>query len=235
MRHSSKMLLHQSVVRQSARVLGYQLTGGVSSEFAISTSRWTTHQHTRLCSRSFASYKYEENPFRVLGIPQNSSQEVVKETFVSLAMKNHPDRPGGDAKAFIRLRQAFESIVQANEDVANRSQKRNNQDTNTPNYYDNEEDDHWQVWFFKQTGMDLALDMTEETRDEIVEMYNKIGKSQGDFIKMNKGGYWDMARELAEQQERMQGRRSKPAPLRLAAFGGSGTNDNRMRRRRKRR
>lgn len=228
MRHTPKMMLRQLVAQQRIRILGYQY----ASE---GMKLWARDSSVFPCLRSFASYSYKENPFRVLGIPQNSSHEVVKETFVSAAMKLHPDRPGGDAKAFIRLRQAFESIVHANEEEAQSRRNKHKSDTTT-DYYDNEEDDHWQVWFYKQTGMDLAFDLTEETRDEIVEMYNKIGKSQGDFIKMNKGGYWDMARELAEQHERMQGRRSKPAPLRLAAFGGNGegSNNGTMRRRRKR-
>ncbi len=49
------------------------------------------------------------NPYETLGVRKNCTRDELKEAFRTKAQLVHPDR-GGDATAFIQLRQAFDQI-----------------------------------------------------------------------------------------------------------------------------
>ena len=57
------------------------------------------------------------DPYSVLGVSRNASQEEVKKAYKKLAMKHHPDR-GGDETKFKEISEAYERIInpQANND-----------------------------------------------------------------------------------------------------------------------
>ena len=57
------------------------------------------------------------DPYSVLGVSRNASQEEVKKAYKKLAMKHHPDR-GGDEAKFKEISDAYERIInpQANND-----------------------------------------------------------------------------------------------------------------------
>jgi len=57
------------------------------------------------------------DPYSVLGVSRNASQEEVKKAYKKLAMKHHPDR-GGDEAKFKEINEAYERITnpQANQD-----------------------------------------------------------------------------------------------------------------------
>lgn len=50
------------------------------------------------------------NPYRILGVPDNSSTDDCKRAFRRLAARWHPDNPNGDADKFDEIRKAWETI-----------------------------------------------------------------------------------------------------------------------------
>ena len=168
---------------------------------------------------SFTTASKDDNPFRILGIPDTSSLDQVKHTFLQLALQKHPDVAGsGSADEFMKIRQAFESIVQA--EKAKRQQKQKHRSSSIefdkvevnrsqgsirytghvppPGEDDDDEfdPDHWQSWFHRRTGMNLAFEMSEQTRREVIHAYQTLSAGGKD-----KGGYWELARQLAEHAD----------------------------------
>ena len=50
------------------------------------------------------------NPYKILGVSENDSHDIIKENFRKLARKHHPDK-GGDADQFIKINEAYTTIV----------------------------------------------------------------------------------------------------------------------------
>lgn len=170
-----------------------------------------------------------DNPFDILGIPKNSSYESVKRRFIELAMKTHPDissdsdedEDPGSAENFIHLRQAFEAISEASDGsakiVGNKKQS-------------SWSDDNFKAWFFEETGhQDIMFTMDLATRKEVVNMVET--QSQGG---LDKGGMWEMARNMAEQEKSLKNQKQNHAktPVGLKA-GTQGTASSARRRRRR--
>ncbi|KAI5185526.1 DnaJ-like protein subfamily C member 9 [Nematocida homosporus] len=55
----------------------------------------------------------------VLGCSVDASPEEIKKCFRRLAMKCHPDRPGGSEEGFMRLNQAYDLMRQKDKDQSN--------------------------------------------------------------------------------------------------------------------
>lgn len=55
------------------------------------------------------------SPFKILGIPEGSTVETVKEQYRQLALAHHPDR-GGSAAVFTELNKAYQKALQSAED-----------------------------------------------------------------------------------------------------------------------
>jgi hypothetical protein len=129
-------------------------------------------------------------PYAILGVPQNSDYTIVKQAFLKAAMHHHPDRnsnnrPSADAQAaFIRYRQAFEQIIQKN------SMKGIDESSSEPEISPHFREDH------------LAFEMDDATRKEVIRAYETLSHGGKD-----KGGYWEMARQLAERES------SRPAQV----------------------
>lgn len=135
----------------------------------------------------------ENNPFHILGIPKTSSYQQVKQRFLELALKHHPDvlGDGDDGSEFIRFRAAFEMIRETEDGKARLSGKG--------------EDNHWtdeefQAWFYEETGhQDVLFKIDLSTRKEVIEVANSL--SQGG---LDRGGMWEMARTMAEEEKSLQ-------------------------------
>ncbi len=65
------------------------------------------------------------NYFKELGVNEHSSMNDIKKAFSKLALKHHPDQ-GGDVKAFIDIRSAYQHLL-----VHNSSTQNTNTDSNT--------------------------------------------------------------------------------------------------------
>ncbi|GKY94365.1 hypothetical protein MPSEU_000402400 [Mayamaea pseudoterrestris] len=145
-------------------------------------------------------------PHSVLGVPKQAPLPEVKRAFLQLALMHHPDRAETkSSERFIEVRQAFEEIVSNSNSNGN-----NNNSTTTPNGWSRE---HIQDWWKSQhhdaaTTTDFVnFDMTDETRHEVIQVYRTMAAGGRD-----KGGYWDMARQLAERESANDG---EPPPTRL--------------------
>jgi len=52
------------------------------------------------------------DPYKILDVPRNASQEEIKKKYKQMAMKHHPDKNGGDDTQFKKLRTAYESLTE---------------------------------------------------------------------------------------------------------------------------
>ena len=52
----------------------------------------------------------QKNPYTILGIQPNASQEEIKKAYRKLSLKHHPDR-GGDEEKFKELSAAYEQVT----------------------------------------------------------------------------------------------------------------------------
>lgn len=50
-----------------------------------------------------------EEPYKVLGVPEDSSLEAVEQAYREFVQQDHPDK-GGDREEFVRVKKAYESI-----------------------------------------------------------------------------------------------------------------------------
>lgn len=48
--------------------------------------------------------------YRILGLPNGAGQEEVKQAYRRLALRHHPDRPGGSVVAFERVERAYNDL-----------------------------------------------------------------------------------------------------------------------------
>lgn len=169
----------------------------------------------QLVQYRFSSNATFVNPFRVLGIAQNSDYDTVKAAFLKLAIKYHPDQSGSQ-EDFLRVRGAFEQIVD--------SLKPKNGEPKTRIYSSEEE---FTAWFQNETKQFLSFEMSNATVNEVVKVYKTMSPSGKD-----KGGYWEMARLLAERQANSN--RSKADPVAQITGNDNGSNKTSLRRSRRR-
>ena len=54
--------------------------------------------------------KHSRNPWDILGISEDASQEEIREAFKRLAMKYHPDRDSGDLETFKKINAAYNKL-----------------------------------------------------------------------------------------------------------------------------
>jgi hypothetical protein len=140
------------------------------------------------------------NPFAVLGVAVNSTFAVVRVAFVKLALEHHPDRDSGSTENFLKIRAAFEEIQQdqngnGNADGSSRGGKNGGSGSSGGVPFGWTEDE-LREWYQEETGDFATFTITESTRQEVIEVYKTMLKSG----KPPKGGYWDYARQLTEQE-----------------------------------
>lgn len=203
----------------------------------ISGWRWKSDESkSRLPTRGI----HKDNPFEILGMPKTSSYEEVKGRFLEMALQTHPDlvnqHQSSDDKDgqksdgssdpqrlvddFVKLRQAFEAIRENSDGSARLAQ-----DSEASSW----SDESFQAWFCNETGHgDVMFQMDFKTRKEVAEA---ASQAQGG---LDKGGMWEMARAMAEQQKNIGNLKAKYAAnktQRVEAGNNDGANHRRRRRR----
>jgi DnaJ domain len=167
----------------------------------ISANHFFPNQRSNPPRWSFSTT--DENPYHILNVPIQSSYETVKAAFLKAALRHHPDHSKEtDGAEFVRIRGAFEAIVSYHNNTQMNPVKGNNQqskpwwvkDEKKPPVWKN--DAEFQEWFKQATGEHLSFDMNHETRQEVIRVYRTMSSGGKD-----KGGYWEMARQLAERED----------------------------------
>jgi DnaJ-domain-containing protein 1 len=137
------------------------------------------------------------NPFAVLGVAVNSSFVDVRLAFVKLALEHHPDRESGSTEKFLKVRKAFEEIQQGqngNDGSSEGNSRNSSRGGRTPSGWTQDE---LREWYQDETGDFATFAITESTRQEVIRVYKTMLKSG----KAVKGGYWDFARQLVEEED----------------------------------
>lgn len=140
------------------------------------------------------------NPHAVLGVSATSTYDEVRRAFVKLALEHHPDLSPDDgegAKKFISIRKAFETIrnemLGIDSDNPDSSGTAGEEDATSP--FAGWSPEELREWYRQETGEWLSFDICDKTRNEIIHVYNTMSAGGKD-----KGGYWEMARQLAERE-----------------------------------
>jgi DnaJ-class molecular chaperone len=168
-----------------------------------------------------------DDPFLILGVSQQTTDySTVKSAFLKAAMKHHPDQSSGSGEDFLRVRAAFEQIIAGLKPVKDGGEDQQQQ--RPTRMYRSEQE--FQDWFRNETKQFLSFGMTDDTVNEVVNVYKTMASAGKD-----KGGYWEMARLVTERQANSN-RNGKSDPI-VQITGGTGQespNSSAMRRKRKR-
>lgn len=122
-------------------------------------------------------------PFQVLGISKTASYDEVRQSFVQLALKHHPDTsPNKSGHTFASIRAAFEAI-------------RNDEGRAALVGEAQWTDDSLSTWFHDETGQRLCFHMNSATRREVSHVANTMSPGG-----LDRGGMWEMARTVAQAQ-----------------------------------
>jgi hypothetical protein len=170
-----------------------------------------------------------ENPFEILGIPKTATYQQVKRRFVELALQHHPDTKENDnrneksSEEFIRLRQAFEAVKEDQNGMAS-----TRDELDEESLWSSDEEFH--AWFYEETRhADLLFRMDLMTRKEVIEVGENL--AQGG---LDRGGMWEMARRMAEQEEMLKHQKGKFKKTSLGLEGSPSAPSSSVRRRRNR-
>ena len=132
--------------------------------------------------RNKSSIASSTNPFDVMGIPRDSCADVVRTTFLQLAMRYHPDTSGKDtAEEFQRIRDAFDRI-----------QKSGGKENKNKTWLTEEV---FNVWFEEHTG----LRMDAATRREVMIAYRDGACKNGNTRTRYLPPAWQIAFILEEE------------------------------------
>jgi DnaJ domain len=163
-----------------------------------------------------------------LGIHKTATYQEVKRRFVELALKHHPDKVDDGNKQknmeqFVKFRQAFEAL----REDGNGMTTTNDDDISSSSMWSSDEE--FNAWFYEQTGhADIMFSMDMKTRKEVIDVVHS--HAQGG---LDRGGMWEMARTMAEQQELLKQQKQKFQKTALGLPGSSDSSSS-ARRRRKR-
>ena len=62
--------------------------------------------------KELEEFEMKYNPFRILHLDYNATEDDVKKAYRRFSLKYHPDKPGGNAKKFMMITQAYVYLLQ---------------------------------------------------------------------------------------------------------------------------
>ncbi|KAI1699621.1 dnaJ domain-containing protein [Ditylenchus destructor] len=139
--------------------------------------------------RPFSSSTSKRNPYNVLGLKKECSQEEIKNAFYTLSKKYHPDVAGSDsqsAQKFLEVKDAYDTLK--DEDKPQKYPPYGNWNTGRQRngYYDRQrtysDDDFERAWrsinrdreeFFRGRGPNSFSDFAREARERAFQEYER--------------------------------------------------------------
>ncbi len=187
----------------------------------------------RTKKRNFSQIR-SDNPYEILGISKSATYAEAKKRFLELALKHHPDHASTDNPGdqivskkpddFIRFREAFESLKESMDGKITEVEEGDSTWT----------DEEFLAWYYEETSQsDLTLKMDMKTRKEVIDVV-KSAQSQGG---LDRGGIWEWARRMAEEEEIIKEKKNKikrTVGLGAGAKSSDATTSSLRRRRKKR-
>ena len=177
--------------------------------FSFSSGRDGSDNHHR---RPFPHKVRSDNPYEVLGIHKSATYDEAKRRFFELALQHHPDTSKSNnpnssnntnedrdknMKEFIRFRQAFEALREGKDGTIYTSDEEDGSLWSS--------DEEFNAWFYEETGhADIMFRMDIKTRKEVIDVFKN--QAQGG---LDRGGIWEMARKMAEQEEMLRDQKRK--------------------------
>ena len=184
------------------------------------------------------AFKEAGCPYRVLGVPKESTYAVVKKAFLKAAMSHHPDVVGEEdpdqkrksIEKFMKVREAFEAVVEIDGGMSALRQ-----DVELENEISSKSkmsDEEFDSWFHNETGHknSFSFDMDPAVMREVADMTDEMGGGLD-----RDGGMWTLANMVSRS---VKGGKEAASVLRLEAgdVRSDGEQvDGKLRRRRKRR
>lgn len=216
-----------------AQIVFLNTSDGCTS-YSYSGCGTASHRLFSSSTKCLALKVSSDNPYEVLGVSNTATYTQVKKRFLELAMKHHPDRAANEnsssddnvnkqngVKDFIRFRQAFERI----QEDANGMTTVGDGDDASHQWTDEE----FNAWYSEETGRDSSLTfrLDMKTRQEVIDVVKK--QAQGG---LDRGGIWEWARRLAEEDEIMR-ENTKKFKRKVGISAEPSTSSSNLRRRRK--
>jgi DnaJ-class molecular chaperone len=151
-------------------------------------------------------------PYQTLQIPVGSDYETTRRAFLHMVKIHHPDN-GGKTHDFIRIRSAFEAIADGKPFVGKTNhhhhhghhETHHNDDDGEFYYHHHHDEENGTHHRTTTTTVEdfLELELTEQTRQEIIQVYRRNWSNHSGVHYMHdKGGLWEMARQLSERDAR---------------------------------
>jgi DnaJ-class molecular chaperone len=128
-----------------------------------------------------------------LGLQKTASAEQVKQSFLKLALKHHPDTSPDSTtesgETFWRIRAAFEAIHKNGATAVTGD--------STGKWKDNSSEDAAALanWFHEETGLQFNFHMTAATKRELAHVAKTMSPGG-----LDRGGMWEMARRVAQEE-----------------------------------
>ena len=116
----SKMNLRQNILnqQQTPSNIMFQQTGEQQQQQYQQQNLGYQQQQPQLNYEPENQQKQKLNPYKILGIPKNFDEKVLKKAYLKLAMKTHPDR-GGSQEQFQQVSIAYTVLLKRLKDQNN--------------------------------------------------------------------------------------------------------------------
>jgi curved DNA-binding protein CbpA len=131
-------------------------------------------------------FELKYNPFRILHLEYNATEDDVKKAYRKFSLKYHPDKPSGDAKKFMMITQAYVYLLQKIKEMKGNKSHREMQKEAQDYFEDMDKKKAERKQHDSQRGSEEDLDRMEIGEKNFnVDQFNKI------FEKNKLPSMWD--------------------------------------------